>query len=339
MILAQTWTFSFSATVALAAVATLGYLVGRRRAVGSAKNRDHNRHEIARAMAVARELESIAYRLGKALDAHIPAVLKFNARLKRAEGSSGIAWHELCDRADELLKPALRLSNEISHAYAEILQQMTHLATFAELRTDPLTGISNRRAFDESLESFLSQQNRYETFFSVAMLDIDFFKRVNDEHGHLHGDRVLQDLAQLLRACVRDCDMLARYGGEEFVILMPQTELPGACNFGERIRAAIEEQLSVTVSIGLATSIAGDTASTLLSRADSALYLAKGAGRNCVYFHEGPPGRIAGIKLATDRRLQPQLPPSPRQAAGTALRIAALDAEPVGSSRYQSEAL
>jgi len=118
---------------------------------------------------------------------------------------------------------------------------------------------------------------------------------------------------------------------------MPQTELPGACNLGERIRAAVEERLSITVSIGLATSMAGDTASTLLSRADSALYLAKGAGRNCVYFHEGPPGRIAGIKLAAVEKLQLQLPPSQRPTAGRPLKIAALDAEPVGSSGCQSE--
>ena len=96
------------------------------------------------------------------------------------------------------------------------------------------------------------------------MLDIDFFKHINDEHGHLQGDRVLQDLAAVAAADVRDCDILARYGGEEFVILMPHTELPGACNLCERLRAAVAERLPITVSIGLAVvACEGDTASTL----------------------------------------------------------------------------
>ncbi len=321
----------------LSVVATVGYVLGRRRNSSMADNRAKNRHEILRALAVAHELESIAYRLRKALDAHVPAVIKFNARLKRFERASDISWHELCDRADEVLKPALRLSTEISHAYAEILQQMTHLATFAELRTDPLTGVSNRRAFDESLESTLKHQNRYETPFSIAMLDIDFFKNVNDEQGHLQGDRVLQELAQLLRSNLRDCDTLARYGGEEFVILMPHTELPGACLLSERIRAAVNANMAITVSMGLTAAMTDDTATSLLSRADAALYLAKGAGRNCVYFHEGPPGRIVGIKVSPTDNGQPaavvgNLPESP-----TLLALSE-ESEPATVPQYQCEA-
>lgn len=337
MILAQTWSLSFSASMLLAVVATVGYVLGRRRLGAGANNRANNRHEILRALAVAHELESIAYRLQKSLDAHVPAVLKFNARLKRFESASNISWHELCDRADEVLKPALRLSTEISHAYAEILQQMTHLATFAELRSDPLTGVSNRRAFDESLEAVIAQRSRYETPFSVAMLDIDFFKRVNDDQGHLQGDRVLQELAELLRSCVRDCDMLARYGGEEFVILMPHTELPGACLLSERIRATVQEKMSITVSMGLATALPEDTSSNLLSRADAALYLAKGAGRNCVYFHEGPPGRIVGIKVAPHDPAGPQPAPAESSAQSIPLTIATEDVEQAAAPCYQCE--
>jgi diguanylate cyclase (GGDEF)-like protein len=322
----------------LSVVATVGYVLGRRRSGKGANNRANNRHEILRALAVAHELESIAYRLRKALDAQVPAVIKFNSRLKKFERASDISWHELCDRADEVLKPALRLSTEISHAYAEILQQMTHLSTFAELRTDPLTGASNRRAFDESLESVLKQQNRYDTPFSVAMLDIDFFKRVNDEQGHLQGDRVLQELAQLLRSSLRDCDMLARYGGEEFVILMPHTELPGACLLAERIRAAVQENLPITVSMGLAASMADDTSTSLLSRADAALYLAKGAGRNCVYLHEGPPGRIVAIRVAPTEASEPQQAAIAGHVQNPPLMIAGKQVEPAASPQYQCEA-
>ena len=184
---------------------------------------------------------------------------------------------------------------EISHAYAEILQQMTHLSSFAELRTDPLTGVSNRRPFDDSLAALLERHARHGESLSVAMLDIDFFKRVNDEQGHLQGDRVLQGLAQLLKSELRETDVLAHYGGEEFVILMPATPLAAACHAAERYRANVEQNLSVTISIGLAGAMPEDNASSLLSRADAALYLAKGSGRNCVYLYENSLGQAVAV--------------------------------------------
>ena len=260
---------------------------------------------------MARELEAVAERLHGALAAHVPAVMKFSARLKRMEKTQNLSWQELCDRADELLKPALRLSTEVSHAYAAIVQQMTHLTTFAELRIDPLTGVCNRRSFDDSLQTFITQHERSGETFAMAMIDIDHFKKVNDERGHLHGDRVLQELAQYMRACVRPSDVVSRYGGEEFVLLMPRTDLATACNLCERTRAAVAANLSVTVSMGLAASLPADTRDTLLARADAALYLAKGEGRNCVYFHEGLPARIVGIHVADASSEQAAKKPRP----------------------------
>jgi diguanylate cyclase (GGDEF)-like protein len=297
MIIAQTWSELLSAPVMLALVAVIGYLVGQLTRA-RAKLRSQGEVDLSRALAVAQELDMIGRRLQAALSAHLPAVIKFNRKVARMERMPSPAWHELSDRADELLTPALRLSSEISHAYAEILQQMSHLAAFAELRTDPLTSIYNRRAFDESLLNCLSQDHRYGTTFSLALLDIDLFKRVNDQHGHLHGDRILQELGQLLKAEVRECDIVARFGGEEFVILMPQTELRVACNMAERVRGVIRESLPITVSIGVAGGLPNDTASSLLNRADAALYSAKNAGRNCVHINEGPSGIIVAIKGA-----------------------------------------
>ncbi len=294
MVLAQNLISYFTPFVTLALVAMIGYLVGQMRR--AEKERTPGEQQLARALAVAEELEAIANRLQRALRSHMPAVLKFNAKMARIEQMAVPAWHELSDRADELLKPALRLSSEVSHAYAEILQQMSHLTAFAELRTDPLTGVLNRRAFDDTLSSLLSQQIRYGTPLSIAMLDIDLFKRVNDEKGHLVGDRILQQLAQVLKTDLRECDVLARYGGEEFVILMPQTELGLACSAAERMRAKVAEALPVTVSIGLAAAESGEPSTALLTRADSALYSAKHCGRNCVHLHEGASGRIVAIK-------------------------------------------
>ncbi|HEV3136861.1 MAG TPA: GGDEF domain-containing protein, partial [Pirellulales bacterium] len=193
--------------------------------------------------------------------------------------------------------------------------QMTHLSTFAELRTDPLTGVSNRRAFDEALNSLLAQKDRYSTPLSLAILDIDFFKQINDKQGHLDGDRVLQDLAQVLRDNIRECDVLARYGGEEFVILMPNTELPAACNLTERIRAAVNGSLSITVSTGVAAANGDEDGSELVARADAALYMAKKAGRNCVYLHEGTSGRMVGIKSG-ERQPSAQVEPAAPPAVG-----------------------
>jgi diguanylate cyclase (GGDEF)-like protein len=311
MILAQV-TMSFSATVLLAAMATIGYVLGRRRTAPESQSRTNNRHEIQRAMSVAKELEAIAYRLRKSMAFHVPSIVKFNTQLKHWEKGTDVSWHELCDRADDLLKHALRLSTEISNAYADLLQQMTHLSTFAELRTDPLTGVSNRRAFDESLEELLAaHQVEGDAPLSLAMLDLDHFKRINDAQGHLAGDRVLQDMAQLLKAGIREGDILARFGGEEFVVLMPRTPLRSAANLAERLRQQIEEKLATTVSIGAASSLSGESATGLITRADSALYTAKKEGRNCVALHEGEMDRIATIRTAALRPAEQPLPTRP----------------------------
>jgi diguanylate cyclase (GGDEF)-like protein len=333
MILAEV-TMSFSATVLLAAMATLGYVLGRRRTEPQSQNRNNSRHEIQRAMSVAKELEAIAYRLRKSMAFHVPSIVKFNTQLKHWEKGPDVSWHELCDRADDLLKPALRLSTEISNAYADLLQQMTHLSTFAELRSDPLTGVSNRRAFDESLEELLASHHAdNEAPLSLAMLDLDHFKRINDAQGHLAGDRVLQDMAQLLKAGIREGDILARFGGEEFVVLMPRTQLRSAANLAERLRQQIEEKLATTVSIGVASSLAEESSTSLIARADAALYTAKKEGRNCVALHEGEMGNIATIRTAPLRA-----PEQPLPVLSTSVRDNPLLDPPATIPFYQNEA-
>ena len=303
MILAEGWTISSWAAVMLAVVATLGYLVGRRKTDTTSTSRNNTRHEILRALAVAQELETIAYRLRKSMANHVPAIVRFNNQLHRWEHSNELSWHELCEKADDLLKPALRLSTEISHAYADLLQQMTQLSAFAELRTDPLTGVANRRAFDDALSQMLIKHENDELPLSIAMLDLDNFKSINDEQGHLTGDRVLQDLTQLLKALLREGDVLARYGGEEFVILMPHTPLRSACSLAHRARARIEEKLPTTISIGVGATMPTESATSLVSRADAALYAAKREGRNCVCQHEGANGKI--VTLRNDPTAEP----------------------------------
>jgi diguanylate cyclase len=306
MELSHFWSSLLSPSVMLALVAAIGYWVGRRRLKLAGDDRAKNRQEMLRALAVAQELEEITNRLRKSLASHVPAVVKFNSRLSRMEQCDSFGWHDLSERANELLKPALRLSTEISNAHSSILQQMTQLSLFAELRTDPLTGASNRRAFDDSLDGLVKQFTRYGVPVSIAMLDIDFFKRVNDQYGHMQGDMVLRELSELLRGSLRECDMVARYGGEEFAIVMPHTELYPAVKLCERLRASIEDNMTITVSFGVAELIVGDTPATAVQRADAALYQAKVHGRNRVYVHEGSSGRITESAMYLAKAAPPE---------------------------------
>lgn len=274
--------------VALAIIAVLGYVVGRRSRVHAINEADKARRELRRAKVVARELEQIAEGIRKHLATHHLSVAKFKDRVSKLSGDEQqAAWQELCSEAEQILKPTLRLAEQIALAYDEIRQQTSQLMTFSEVRTDPLTRVSNRRCLDESLDSMFAMMERYNEPFSLAIFDIDHFKQVNDKKGHLQGDRTLQAVARLLDETVRDTDIVARYGGEEFVVVMPHTALENACHFAERVRRLVESSLGLTISGGVAMALDGDNAQSLLSRADAALYSGKAAGRNRIFRHTG----------------------------------------------------
>lgn len=178
----------------------------------------------------------------------------------------------------------------------------------SESAHDALTGLGNRGSLDRTLEREVATVDRHGEPLSLILLDIDHFKRINDTHGHQVGDGILRWLAQCIRECIRNSDMAFRYGGEEFVVLLSKTELSGASLLAERIRrrvaqhpatlgqtpkpalssnqtaateSAANAEIMVTVSLGVAQFSPGDDASSVLARADSALYAAKDAGRNC----------------------------------------------------------
>lgn len=156
-------------------------------------------------------------------------------------------------------------------------------------RHDPLTGLYNRTALDEHLQREMQFARRHESPLSLMIIDLDHFKSVNDEHGHLVGDRVLEHLAAALNTCVRESDLLFRYGGEEFVVLLSNTDSGSAAVVAERVLACIRETsidlgedspLRLTASVGVAGLGPNDDAGTLFERADQAMYKAKSAGRN-----------------------------------------------------------
>lgn len=156
--------------------------------------------------------------------------------------------------------------------------------------TDELTALLNRRRFDELLQEEMLRSKRYKIALGIILVDVDHFKRFNDQYGHDQGDRVLQAVAKTLRQSARDVDIVARYGGEEFILLLPNTNYPGANHVAERLRRAVEELLvdglQVTISLGTAmypVPIDGEV-KDLVKVADQALYEAKHRGRNRVCF-------------------------------------------------------
>jgi diguanylate cyclase (GGDEF)-like protein len=190
---------------------------------------------------------------------------------------------------DELLA-RLELHMRLRRLQAELRDKNAMLAEISI--TDLVTGLRTRRYVSEFLSVELLRAARYKTSLAVLLLDLDYFKRVNDTYGHKAGDVVLQRVAERLRDALRGTDLAGRFGGEEFLVVLPQTDLAGACVLGERIRQSIAEApfdvgsgapIGVTVSIGAsALSDSIQTAEHLVEAADGALYEAKDAGRDRV---------------------------------------------------------
>ncbi len=176
--------------------------------------------------------------------------------------------------------------------YADRLRHNVQLSLEMAI-TDQLTGLHNRRYMSRHLDTLMANARKSERPLAFVIMDIDYFKQVNDTYGHDIGDEVLKEFASRIAANTRGIDLACRYGGEEFVVAMPDTDIAFATNIAERLRQSIETtpvkisrapgQLTITISIGIARCEgASDTAESLLHRADQALYRAKRTGRNKV---------------------------------------------------------
>jgi diguanylate cyclase len=189
-----------------------------------------------------------------------------------------------------------QLQKRLQAAETALADQAEELNSYlSQARTDQLTGLPNRRAFDEELARRYAEFARKGTPLSLVLVDIDHFKAFNDDHGHLAGDDVLRSVANRLRDCHRDIDMVARFGGEEFAVILPDTASADALSPAERARLAIAtdvfacgaKQVSVTISCGVAQLQPAESVDSVLRRADEALYASKNAGRNCTHLHNG----------------------------------------------------
>ena len=178
-------------------------------------------------------------------------------------------------------------AGRIGRRIGDDAQRLHQIAT-----RDVLTGLYTRRAFDDFLNTEISRSSRYSHSASLLLIDIDHFKRINDEYGHQAGDMVLQDIGKRLKNVSRNENYVCRYGGEEIVIILPETDQQSAEHCANRLKNEIggrvfditdNQSITVTVSIGIATyPVHADTGASLVSAADKALYKAKACGRNCI---------------------------------------------------------
>ncbi len=219
------------------------------------------------------ERHSCTYRLR--LSEEILGELSFNRKRRFSASETKQLENVLC----QVLYP---VRNAILYKRAVISSQV-----------DPLTGTNNRAAFDLAIDKEVERSHRHHMPLSLAVIDIDFFKQVNDKYGHSAGDSVLRKVTEIIKETLRASDELFRYGGEEFTIILNGTDNEGAANVAERVREEIEnnyfefenEQIPLTVSIGVACLTTRDDAKRLFNKADAALYRAKETGRNKIHYY------------------------------------------------------
>jgi diguanylate cyclase len=181
------------------------------------------------------------------------------------------------------------LSRQLDTFQGEVLSLHSKLESAREKAThDPLTGLPNRLAYEQRISEEIERSRRYKHPMTLAVLDVDFFKKINDSYGHPAGDNVLKILAELFKKRTRETDFLARFGGEEFMMILPETEADAAYHVADKLRKTVEDanfhfrenKVPVTISCGLTGLNEGDDKDSLYDRADNALYEAKQGGRN-----------------------------------------------------------
>jgi diguanylate cyclase len=209
----------------------------------------------------------------------------------RVEGDILQIKTTLVQKVADVIEANQRLEDDLVVARYRMQEQAQELdRTRMEARTDALSGVSNRKAFDETLDFLLRNFKRHATPFAMVLCDVDHFKWINDTHGHPAGDRIVTQVGVFLKHCLRAGDYLCRYGGDEFAMLLPEAILDIAQDVADRLRLEVEcrnfevsrggERVSITFSVGLATVREGDTAESLIQRVDQAMYKSKQSGRN-----------------------------------------------------------
>jgi diguanylate cyclase len=252
-------------------------------------------NEAARAAMAAQQLRDLAANVASDVGAHntlVEGIADQLGALTAGDGNSAVVMEAVA----KMLEANKKLADRLEDAEHKIQSQAEEIRTQqSEARTDALTKLANRRAFDQFLAECVEKFGAESKPVSLVMLDVDHFKQFNDTHGHPAGDEVLRTVGRTLSRAVKSGDLPCRYGGEEFAVILVNTSAADAQVAAERIRKAIETMpvhfggntLRVTASVGMAECLAGEEPAQLIRRADESVYASKKAGRNCSHWHDG----------------------------------------------------
>ncbi len=253
-------------------------------------------NEAARANMAAQQLRDLAKNVASDVGDHCTLMTGITNELGAIDADSPEANASVTEAVSRILAANEKLQLRLADAEQKIEAQAEEIkAQQSEARTDALTKLANRRAFDDTMEQNLALQRRERRPFSLLIFDVDHFKKFNDTHGHQAGDEVLRSVAKTLSQVVKVSDIPCRYGGEEFALVMPSTTIAEGRVAAERVRKSIERMevkfegktLRVTISVGLAEATKGDDAVKMIRRADDAVYASKAAGRNRGHWNDG----------------------------------------------------
>jgi diguanylate cyclase len=278
----------------VAAVIGLGVIARRSAAAAKA---GPARQDLMQTSLIAKRLQNLADEMTSSVGEHRTKLDHASQLLTSGTDTNDESLAELVvDVIGDVVRANQKLKTKLDTAEGRLQEQAVEIEAHMSLSlTDALTGLPNRREFNARLEERMGAWNRRRDVFSLLLIDVDHFKKLNDRYGHLAGDQVLATIGRALHGAIRREDAVARFGGEEFAILLPSTPLEQAIQAAQKVREAVarvsinrnNQQIAVTVSGGLATIESNERVEALIQRADSALYAAKEAGRNCTFLHNG----------------------------------------------------
>ena len=282
-------------TTALAAVALVGYLFGRRTRRAQAVPADVTLLiELARAQCVAKDLEHLTQRLRAEAQGHLAALAAFQGQVELMQtGAVAGDWRQLRQHADALIGPTMSLASSLAMACDEMRDQQTQLMTFADARVDRETGVLNRRALVEHLQARLAARGEGAKKVSLVLCSVD----VDPYASSVDGDASLSGAARLIEQYARENDVVARYGPQEFVILLPRTTLEGGLVVGERLLKVADASLERRVWAGVVEAEVEESPEELLARAESALRAATKRETPTLFIHDGTTTRQHAFEL------------------------------------------
>jgi len=296
-----------AATIAALACGAFGYWSGRWVVARSVRHSAMAQRHLRRLGELSLEFQQWTESLGHELARHESELVRLRNSVDRDASEQDATAREThaqgspTSLATELLRRTQEFAAQVGEFQTRISRYRQHVLSPVEEDIDPLTGVGNRRAMEFSVNSLFALQQRYKSKFSVALFELDDFRRLTESQGPQSGDHALRLIAQQLVVEAREHDVVARTGVEEFAVVMPHTDLESACIVAERVRRHVEESLSLTVSAGVTEATDCEGLDNLLQRADAAVYRARNAGRNCVFRHEGE--RIEAVKATSAAKI------------------------------------